>query len=85
MYTGLKAHLEVLGWDVETVQSAGLVGAKDRDIVEYAKEHDLLLVTRDQMPSELANLLGVKHIYVTNTMVARMIDDGIKKKFTSSS
>ena len=37
MYTGLKDHLEILGWEVETVRDAGITGKQDREIAEYAK------------------------------------------------
>lgn len=83
MYAGLKEHFEVLWWEVRTVQGAGLGGARDRDIVEYAREHDVLLVTQDQRPAELAELLGVKHIFITNAMVTKMIDAGIREKYPS--
>ncbi len=53
MYTGLKQHFEILRYDVETVQDADLKGAEDRSIVEYARDHGLLLVTTDQKVAEL--------------------------------
>ncbi len=83
MYAGFKERFEVLGWEVDTAQGAGLGGVRDRDIVEYAREHDALLVTQDQRPAELAELLGVKHIFITNAMVAKMIDAGIMEKYPS--
>ena len=61
MYTGLKQHFEILEYEVETVQDADLKGAGDRKVVEYARDHDLLLVTRDQKAAELA---GVKYVLV---------------------
>ncbi|MFQ6074303.1 MAG: DUF5615 family PIN-like protein, partial [Candidatus Bathyarchaeia archaeon] len=42
MYAGLKEYFEILGWDVVTVKDAGLQGAKDREIIEYAKKGNLL-------------------------------------------
>ena len=71
MYAGLKEHLEVLGWGVETAQEAGLGGAKDKDVMEYARRHGLILVTQDQRPAEIAELLGVRHVLITNAMVAQ--------------
>jgi predicted nuclease of predicted toxin-antitoxin system len=47
MYTGLKEHFEALGWHAETAQKAGLAGASDGEIVEYARRKGLLLVTQD--------------------------------------
>lgn len=69
MYAGLKEYFEVLGWEVETVQGAGLSGAKDRDIVEYARKHGLIVVTQDQKPAELAELLGVKYVLISNATI----------------
>ncbi len=58
MYAGLKEYFETLGYEVLTAQEAGLKGAKDREIVEYAGKHKLLLVTQDQKPAELARVAG---------------------------
>jgi len=81
MYAGLKEYFETLGWDVVTVQEIGLQGAKDRDVVEYAKKHDLLLVTQDQRPADLAELTGVKFVLVSNAMIAKMADVRIREKY----
>ncbi len=79
MYAGLKEYFETLGYQVLTAQEAGLQGAKDRDIVEYAGKHNLLLVTQDQKPAELAELLGVKCVFISNLMIAKMVDEKIKQ------
>jgi predicted nuclease of predicted toxin-antitoxin system len=79
MYAGLKEYLETLGYEVLTVQEKGLKGAKDRDIVDYAVKHKLLLVTEDQKPAELAELLGVKCVFVSNLMIAKLVDQKIKE------
>jgi predicted nuclease of predicted toxin-antitoxin system len=83
MYAGLKEHFEVLGWEVETAQGAGLSGARDRDIVEYVKRHALILVTQDQRPAELAELLGVKYVLISNATIAKVADKEIREKFPS--
>ena len=44
MYSGLKDYFEVMGWEVKTIEEAKLVGAKDKEIVEYAKKHNLPLI-----------------------------------------
>ena len=64
MYAGLKEYLETLGHEVLTAQEAGLRAAKDREVVDYAGKHKLLLVTQDQKPAELAELLGVMHLHI---------------------
>ena len=81
MYAGLKEYFETLGWDVLTVQDAGLQGAKDKDIVEYAKDNNLLLVTQDQKPAELADLTGVKYVLISNAMIAKIADAKIREKY----
>jgi predicted nuclease of predicted toxin-antitoxin system len=81
MYTGLKEYFEALGYEVLTAQEAGLKSAKDKDVVEYAGEHDLVLITQDQKPAELAELTGVKHIIISNAKIAKLVDTEIKEKF----
>jgi predicted nuclease of predicted toxin-antitoxin system len=83
MYSGLKEYLEVLGWDVTTVQEQGLSGDKDREVVEHAKKEGLLLVTQDQKPSELCELLGVKHVFISNLIIAEIVDRQIRMKYES--
>lgn len=81
MYAGLKEYFEILGWAVLTAQGAGLQGAKDKGIVEYAKNNNLLLVTQDQKPADLADLLGVKCVLISNAMIAKIADAKIREKY----
>lgn len=81
MYAGLKEYFEVLGWEALTVQELGLQGAKDREIVECAKKRDLILVTQDQKPAELAELLGVKYVLISNALIAKIADAKIREKY----
>jgi predicted nuclease of predicted toxin-antitoxin system len=81
MYAGLREYFEILGWDVLTVQEAGLQGAKDRAVVEYAVKNSLLLVTQDQKPAELANLKGAKYVLISNAMIAKIADQRIREKY----
>jgi len=81
MYAGLKEYFETLGWEVLTVQEVGLQGAKDKDVVKYAKENDLLLVTRDQKPADLAELTGVKYVLISNALIAKIADVKIREKY----
>ncbi len=81
MYAGLKEYFEILGWDVLTVHDVGLQGAKDKEIVEYAKNNNLLLLTQDQKPADLADLKGVKHVLISNAMIAKIADAKIREKY----
>ncbi len=83
MYAGLKEYFETLGYEVVTAQEAGLKSAKDRDVVEYAGKHGLILVTEDQKPAELAELLGVKCIFISNLLIAQIVDQKIKATYKS--
>ena len=81
MYAGLREYFEILGWDVLTVHDVGLQGAKDKEIVEYTKNNNLLLVTQDQKPADLADLIGVKYVLISNAMIAKVADVKIKEKY----
>jgi predicted nuclease of predicted toxin-antitoxin system len=54
------------------------------DIVEYASKHDLVLVTQDQKPAELAELTGVKCVLVSSGMIAKIADAKIKEKYAET-
>ena len=79
MYAGLKEYLETLGYQVVTAQEAGLKSAKDREVVEYAGKNNLILITQDQKPAELAELSGVKCVFISNLMIAKLADERIKQ------
>jgi len=81
MHAGLKEYFEILGWEALTVQGEGLQGTKDKGIVEYAKDNNLLLVTQDQKPADLAELLGVKYVLISNAMIAKIADAKIREKY----
>jgi len=81
MYAGLKEYFEMLGYKVQTAQEAGLKAARDRDVVEYASKNDLILITQDQKPAELAQLTGGKCVLISNAMIAKIADEKIKEKY----
>jgi predicted nuclease of predicted toxin-antitoxin system len=81
MYAGLKEYFEALGYEVQTAQEAGLKAAKDRDVVEFAKKQGYLLVTQDQKPAELAELLGVKFVLISSALIAKVADEKIREKY----
>ena len=81
MYAGLKEYFETLGWTVVIAQEVGLQGAKDKDIVEYAKHHNLLLITQDSKPADLADLVGVKYVLISNAIIVKIATDKIREKY----
>jgi len=72
MYAGLKEYFEILGWNGLSVQDAGLQGTKDKEIVEYAKNNNLLLIIQDQRPEDLADLVVVKYVLISNAIIAKI-------------
>ncbi len=80
MYTGLKEYLQTLDWDVLTVHDTKLVGASDKRIVEYAKEHKLLPVTQDEKHADPVSLRNVPHMLISQTILTRMIDAELRKQ-----
>jgi predicted nuclease of predicted toxin-antitoxin system len=85
MYTGFKEYLESMGWEVLTVEEVGLRGAKDSEVVDYAKRKGLVVVTQDQRTAELAQLRGVECVHISNLMVAKLIDAELRKRRTKKS
>ncbi|MBS7656494.1 MAG: DUF5615 family PIN-like protein [Candidatus Bathyarchaeia archaeon] len=81
MYAGLKEYFETLGWEVVTVQDVGLQGAKDRDVVNFARKNNLLLVTQDQKSADLADLLNVKCVLISNSLIAKIADEKIRSTY----
>jgi len=84
MYAGLKEYFEILGWNVLTVQKAGLQGKKDREVIEYAKKNNLILVTQDQKPANLAGLAEVRCVLISNAMIAKIADEKIREKYPNT-
>ncbi len=81
MYAGLKEYFETLGWKVLTAQEAGLRGASDKAVVEYAKKNGLLLVTQDPKQGDLAELAGVRYVLISNALIAKIADTKITEKY----
>lgn len=84
MYAGLKEYFETLGYEVQTVQEAGLKGIKDKDLVEYARKNGMLLITQDQKPAELAELTGVPCVLINSALIAKVADAKIKEKYSQN-
>ncbi len=80
MYTGLKDYLEALGWDIETVNTAGIQGEKDNKIIEYANLNSLTIVTQDEKLADIAELKHVECVLISKKMAAKMIDSELRKR-----
>lgn len=78
---GLKEYLEALKWEIITAQEANLSGAEDRKIVEYAQKHNLILVTRDEKPAQIAKMLDVKYVWISSGVIAKVVNNQIREKY----
>lgn len=81
MYTGLKDYFDVLDWNVTTLEEVGLEGAPDKEVVEYARKNNYLLVTEDRKPADLADLQDVKYVLISKRSIAKLIDSEIREKY----
>jgi len=81
MFSGLREYFQILGWQVVTVHDEGLKSRTDKQVVEHAKKHDLLLVTQDPKPADLAELIGAKYVLISSHMIAKIADEKIREKY----
>jgi predicted nuclease of predicted toxin-antitoxin system len=81
MYSGLKEYFELFGWEALTVQDAGLQGAKDKDILVYVKNNDLILITKDQKLADMAEIMQVKYVLISSGLIAKIADAKIREKY----
>ena len=78
--TGLAPFLRSLGWEVETVNEIGLLGASDQKILEYITLNSLILVTEDTQLAQLAELNNQEHVWINSSKIARLVDLELRKK-----
>ena len=74
-----RKRLEALNIEVLVVPKIYL--HYDTLLVEYAKKNNLILVTQDQKPADLAELLGVKYVLVSRSLIAKIVDAKIREKY----
>ena len=53
MYDGMQEYLEEIGWSVITVKDIGCQSAKDRELRDYVKTNDMILVTQDKKSADI--------------------------------
>lgn len=81
MYTGLKPFLQTMGYETVTVQECGLQGKDDTVVARYAFENKLTLVTQDDLPAQLSDIMGGTSIQIRPKDIARIVDILIREKF----
>ena len=80
----VTALLRSLGIDVADVRDVGLKGSTDSEVIRYAREHKMILLSRDK---EFANILryppgshcGVIWVNLPYTFLRKQILDAVEK------
>lgn len=72
-YAGLKPYLIALGMDAVTVQEAGLQGKDDVEIGKFAASSGMILVTQDDLPAQIVEMLGGRSVHVAQKDVALLV------------
>ena len=82
-YNGLKPYLQALGAEVYTVQDSGLQGKEDVEVGKYASSNSLVLVTQDELPAQITEMLGGKSLQVRQSDIAMLVKALVEKKYPS--
>ena len=76
---GLDVFLQSLGYDVTTVQDEKMMGAQDYQIVTFAKENNLILVTQDSKLAQIAELQQLKNVWLNFSKLAEITHRELQK------
>ncbi|MHA1972892.1 MAG: DUF5615 family PIN-like protein [Candidatus Hodarchaeales archaeon] len=77
---GMKRYLSVKGFDVTTAFELGYSEKTDEDVIQYAKDHDMILVTEDNTAADLADVMDVDCVHLSMNMKSRIVTAELKKK-----
>lgn len=74
-----KKYLEGFDWVVKTVEDIGKKGAPDIEIIKYAKENNLLFISRNEDAILRAETLDVPYLWVSSALIVKAINQQLKK------
>lgn len=77
----MDLFLRNLGYDVTTAYDVGYTQKTDEEVIRYAKENSMILVTEDNKAAKLAELLEVKTIHLDMKMKAIAVSTKLRKKY----
>ena len=83
MYDGLQEYLEEIGWSVKTVKDIGCQSAKDTEVRNYVKTHEMILVTQDKKSADIANRNQVKTLLISLGDISELVISKLKKEYPS--
>ncbi len=61
-----------------------ITGAEPVEVEARARENDLLVVTEDDRPAQIADMLEVKYIWISPGVIAKTIDAEIREKYAEN-
>lgn len=77
---GCGLLLKSIGYDVVLANETGL--KKDEDLVKYAINNELLIITEDKGMATLCKFRGVPHLHLDISIKARLIVEELEKRGT---
>lgn len=78
----MDRFLRIQGYDVTTAYELGYTEKTDEEVIIYAKEHNMILVTEDNKSADLADTLDVQVIHLDMKMKSKAVTDELKKRFS---
>lgn len=82
MDDGWDDKLRSLGYDAYSVKKLRLVGKKlrtDYSVINYAKENDMILVTRDTESGQACEENNIPYVLLDNEEIFKLVLEKLKK------
>ncbi len=82
MDDGWDEKLRSLGYDAYSVKKLRLEGKKlrtDYSVINYAKENEMILVTRDTESGQACEENGIPYVLLDNEEIFKIVIDKLKK------
>ena len=78
---GMDRNLRMQGYDVTTAFELGYTQKTDEDVIRYAKEHQMILVTEDNKAAKLAVAFQVDVIHLDINMKSKAVENELKERY----
>jgi predicted nuclease of predicted toxin-antitoxin system len=76
---GMDRFLKIQGYDVVTAYDLGFTQKTDEEVIKYAKEHNMILVTEDNKAADLAKIIDIHIIHLDMKMKSKAVEEALKK------
>jgi len=75
---GSKEYFKVLGWEVTDVDKVGLRNTSDDVIVEFARNKNYIIITKDVKMGKKCDLASVKNFVISDDWIAKNVDKELR-------